>query len=121
MTHRKITLGKQEHEVAEIDLGNLKLLGVGQLNSKPKPDEPEAEAEVRWYDNAYIIIACGLGWFNEKKEPDVEKVKALKGVTIQQVAEAKKQILLETGLLIETAEEAPQPKGKTEGESERTG
>jgi hypothetical protein len=99
---RKIRLGEKDYEIAPINLGTLKLIGMGSAKAQSVDRNKDAIlSEERWYEGTYEVVAAGLGWFDEKEKPDVKRLLRLEGIQLPEVIAAARQIYLVTGLVVE--------------------
>lgn len=102
---RIVVLGGKEFEIGPIDLGTLKLIGIGcQRAATGGTDKVVSEAA--WYDGSFDVLAAGL-------KLDRAAVEKLENVTLGEIIAATKKIYIITGLVTEKA--APKKPGEELG------
>lgn len=112
---RTVTLGGQPYVIAPIDLGTLKVIGMGSARMQSAP--PSADAVVKeagWYEGTFQVLAAAL------KKP-MEDILKIENVTLQELLTANRKILMVTGLAVVPAKTTtnsngvPKPPGESEG------
>jgi hypothetical protein len=86
-----IKLGGEDFPVEPLTLGQLRAIGIGGARMRPVAGADPAKAEEAWYDGTIEVLCAAL-----KKKPD--EIKAIAGVTLDQLLEANKEIFKISGL-----------------------